>query len=77
MKIAAYLATLAVRLLGVYLLFRSSTDLLTLLGVGVSSQVTNNVAIVLVLQIGVSGVMVLLAGRVVRLFTADSPLGNE
>ncbi|MBI2511777.1 MAG: hypothetical protein HYV96_07360 [Opitutae bacterium] len=77
MKIAAYLATLVVRLLGIYLLFKSAGDLLTLAAAGFHSPVINNRAIVLVIEIGVGAVAVLLAGRIVRLFTVDAPLGNE
>lgn len=77
MKIAAYLATLVVRLLGIYGLFRSGAGLFTLLGVGIGGPVNERMAIVLVLEVGVCGAVVLLAGRIVRLFTADAPFGND
>lgn len=75
MKIAAYVATLFVRLLGVFGLLSSGSALFGLLDSSVSMG--DRVAIMLVLSFGLSTVAVLLAGRIVRLFTADAPLGNE
>lgn len=77
MKIAAYLATLVVRLLGIYLLVGSLGDLILLTWAGGGRMTNDQLAIIAVIKIGLGGVATLLAGRVVRLFTADAPLGNE
>jgi len=77
MKIAAYLATLVVRLIGIYLLVGSASDLILLTRTGVGHTVNDHLAIVAVIKMALGGVAALLAGRVVRLFTADAPLGNE
>lgn len=76
MKIAAYLATLVVRLIGLRFLFSSGSGLLMLIG-GPGGPANSQLAVMLVLQFGLSVVGVIMAGRVVRLFTADAPLGNE
>lgn len=77
MKIAAYLATLVVRLLGIYVLVGSLGDLILLTWAGGGRMTNDQLAIIAVIKIGLGGVATLLAGRVVRLFTADAPLGNE
>lgn len=77
MKIAAYLATLFVRLLGIYLLFSSGSDLLALISGGAGGAVNGQLAVVPVLRMGVGFVAFVIAGRIVRLFTADAPLGND
>lgn len=77
MKIAAYLATLVVRLLGLKLLISSATDLIVLTQGEVGRSANHQLAIVSVFLFGLGVVGVALAGRIVRLFTADAPLGNE
>jgi hypothetical protein len=77
MKIAAYLATLLVRLLGIYLLLGSVADLIMLTRTGVGHVTNDQLAVIAVIRAGLGGVATLLAGRVVRLFTADAPFGNE
>ena len=77
MKVAVFLATLYVRLLGVYLLFSSATGLIALTLGGVGHSVNDRFAIILVIQIGLGAVAVTMAGRVVQLFTRDAYLGNE
>lgn len=77
MKIAAYLATLVVRLLGLKLLISSATDLIVLTQGEVGRSANNQLAIVSVFLFGLGVVGVALASRIVRLFTADAPLGNE
>jgi len=82
MKVAAYLATLFIRLLGMYIVFASAVGLIALTGTPSiagtrMSLVNDRMAIVLVLQLGLGSVAAMLAGRVVRLLTADAPLGHE
>lgn len=76
MKVAVLLATLFMRLLGAYLLFAGTAGLLAVMPSGFPAK-DNFIAVLLVLQVGFGVVAVILAGRVVRLFTADAYLGNE
>lgn len=77
MKIAAYLATLLVRLLGIYLLLGSVADLIMFTRTGVGHVTNDQLAVIAVIRAGLGCVATVLAGRIVRLFTADAPLGNE
>jgi hypothetical protein len=77
MKVAAYIATLLVRLVGIYLLFKSFVGVFRLNATLVSSPLGDQLAIVVVLQTAGGVLATLLAGRIVRLFTADAPFGNE
>jgi hypothetical protein len=75
MKVAAYIATLLVRLFGIYMLVRSIIALIALNAGG--SPMDDQLATLVVFQIGIGAVTTFLAGRIVRLFTADAPFGNE
>lgn len=85
MKIAAFLATLVVRLIGVNWVWSSLTTAIGVFntpelmpGIKMPQQPMNDrILLIGALQFGLGIVAVAAAGRIVRLFTADAPLGNE
>ncbi len=85
MKIAAFLATLVVRLIGVNWVWSSLTTAIGVFntpelmpGIQMPQQPMNDrILLIGALQFGLGIVAVAAAGRIVRLFTADAPLGNE
>lgn len=85
MKIAAFLATLLVRLIGVYFVWSSITTAIGVFGApdlmpGIKmpqSSMNDRFLLIGALQFGLGVVAVAAAGRIVRLFTADAPLGND
>lgn len=84
MKIAAYLATLLVRLLGAYLIYSTLVAGVGLLvakpialAPNVLEQAHDSFLLIGGVNFSLGCVMVGGAGRIVRLFTADAPLGDE
>lgn len=85
MKIAAFLATLVVRLIGVNWVWSSLTTAIGVFntpelmpGIKMPQQSVNDrILLIGALQFGLGIVAVAAAGRIVRLFTADAPLGND